>query len=89
MPRKVQVTPEERATITAAKEIALAITGAVKDCPRGAHVAQLYAPMMAWLSYNQFKALVTFLVESRLVHRDGDTLYPMEPALAELAGAAD
>jgi len=75
--------------LIAAKRIALAITGALKECPQGAHIALLYPPMMAWLSYPQFTALVNFLVQSKLVHRDGDTLFPMPDALPEISEAAE
>jgi hypothetical protein len=70
------MTREDRNALITAQRVALAVTSVVNDTPTGAPSGTLYAALMAYLSVDQFEAMMRALVAAERISRRGDRYFP-------------
>jgi hypothetical protein len=70
------MTREDRNALITAQRVALAVTAVVNETPTGAPSGKLYPPLMAYLSVDQFEAMMRGLVAAERISSRGDRYYP-------------
>ena len=71
-----RMTLEDRCALITARRVALAVTMVVNETPTGAPSGALYAALMAYLSVDQFEAMMRALVAAERISRRGDVYFP-------------
>ena len=79
---------EDRDALITAQRVAVAVTAVVNETPAGAPSGKLYAPLMAYLSIDQFEAMMRGLVAAERISRRGDRYFPALSAADDPAAAA-
>jgi len=70
------MTREDRNALITAHRLALAVTAVVNETPTGAAGGVLYAALMAYISVDQFEAMMRGLVAAERISRRGDRYFP-------------
>jgi hypothetical protein len=70
------MTREDRNALITARRVALAVTMVVNETPTGAPGGTLYAALLAYLTVDQFEAMMRPLVAAERISRRGDVYFP-------------
>jgi hypothetical protein len=76
MSRARRMTREDRTALITAHRVALAVTAVVNETPTGAAGGALYAALTAYISVEQFGAMMRGLVAAERISRRGDRYFP-------------
>jgi hypothetical protein len=78
------MTREDRNALITARRVALAVTAVVNETPTGAPCGTLYAALMAYLTVDQFEAMMRALVAAERISHRGDRYFPQSGVAARV-----